>query len=101
MLGAIPKMDKATRKMSLQLAYGTSAGITMVLSIFGCLYIGSYLDSVFDTAPKLTIGFLLIGIFVAFRNLFLMVKKYFPDETSVIANLKSEPHRKRPPLRQD
>jgi ATP synthase protein I len=102
MLGAKPKMDKeATRKMYLQLAYSTSAGIAMVLAIFGCLYIGSYLDSVFDTGPKLTIGFLLVGIFVAFRNLFLMVKKYFPDESPVIANLKNEPRRKRPSPRQD
>ena len=94
-------MDEATKKIYLQLAYTSSAGIAMVLAIFGCLYFGSFLDRVFETGFKLTFVFLLIGIIAAFRNLFLVIKKYFPDESPVIANLKSEPHRKRPAPIQD
>jgi len=94
-------MDEATKRMYLQLAYASSAGIAMVLAIFGCLYLGSFLDRVFETGNKLTVAFLLIGIIAAFRNLFYIVKKYFPDESPVIANLKIEPHRKRPHPKQD
>ena len=94
-------MDKMTKKMYLQLAYSSSAGIAMVLAIFGCLYLGSYLDGVFGTGHKLTLVFLLFGIFVAFKNLFYMIKKHFPDDNPVIAYLKSEPRRKRPPPKKD
>jgi ATP synthase protein I len=87
--------------MYLQLAYSSSAGIAMVLAIFGCLYLGSYLDGLFETGHKLTVFFLLFGIIAAFRNLFSIIKKYFPDESPVITYLKSEPHRKRPPAKQD
>jgi ATP synthase protein I len=101
MLRGKTHVDKATKKMYLQVAYGSSAGIAMVLAIFGCLQLGNYLDGVFDTGYKLTIFFLLFGIIVAFYNLFYMIRKYFPDENPVMTHLKSEPHRKRPPFNQD
>lgn len=94
-------MDRATKKMYLQLAYASSVGIAMVLAIFGCLILGVYLDRKFETGNKLTIIFLLIGIFAGFRNLFWIAKKYFRDEKPVITCLKSEPHRKRPLPKED
>jgi ATP synthase protein I len=89
-------MGKSSRKLYLQLAYASSIGIAMVLAIFGCLFLGAYLDGIFGTGHKLTIIFLLIGIMAGFRNLYWIAKKYFPDEKPVITCLKSEPHRKRP-----
>lgn len=94
-------MDKATKKLYLQLAYASSVGIAMVLAIFGCLLLGVYLDREFGTGYKLTIIFLLIGIFAGFRNLFWIAKKYSRDETPVITCLKSESHRKRPPPKEN
>lgn len=101
MLRSATQMGKASRKMYLQMAYASSIGIVMVLAIFGCLFLGAYLDGKFGTGHKLTITFLLIGIFVGFRNIYWIVKKYFPDEKPVITCLKSESHRKRPHPKED
>jgi len=91
------RMDKATRKAVIQLAYASSIGIAMVLTIFGGLYLGYYLDRKFDTGYTLTLLFLIIGIIAGFRNLYVLIKTNFPEEKPVIKCLKSEPHRKRPP----
>lgn len=90
-------MDKETKKTVIQLAYASSIGIAMVLTIFGGLYLGFYLDRKFDTGYTLTIIFLVIGIIAGFRNLYVLIKKNFPDEQKIIKSLKHEPHRKRPP----
>jgi len=89
-------MDKDIRKSAIQMAYASSIGIAMVLAIFGCLMLGVYLDRKFDSGNVFTFLFLLIGIAAGFRNLYLLIKRNFPDEESVIKSLKSEPHRKRP-----
>jgi ATP synthase protein I len=94
-------MDKDSKKMYLQLANVSSVGIAMVLTILGCLFLGAYLDRAFETGNKLTIIFLLIGISAGFRNLYVIAKKYFPDQRPVITCLKSEPHRKRPPPKEN
>jgi ATP synthase protein I len=94
-------MDKATKKMYIQLAYASTVGIGMVIAIFGCLFIGAYLDRQFETGYKLTIVCLLIGVVAGFRNLFYIVKKYFPDEKQAITCVKNEQHRKRPPPKED
>ena len=50
-------------------------GIEMVVSTFIGLAIGLYLDKKFETAPWLTIVFLIIGIIAGFRNIFREIKK--------------------------
>jgi len=89
-------VDKETRKSAIQMAYASSIGIAMVLAIFGCLFLGTWLDGALGTAPYFTLLFLLIGIAAGFRNLYVLIKKYFKDETPIITSIKSEPHRKRP-----
>lgn len=89
-------MDKEIRKSAIQMAYASSIGIAMVLAIFGCLLLGVYLDRKYDSGNVFTFLFLLIGIAAGFRNLYVLIKKNFPDEEPVIKSLKSEPHRKRP-----
>ena len=90
-------MDKETRKTAIQLAYASSIGIAMVLAIFGGLYLGVHLDRKFGTGYKFTIVLLLLGIFVGFRNIFVLIKKISRSEKPVIEYLKNETHRKRPP----
>jgi ATP synthase protein I len=80
----------------MQLAAASSVGIAMVLAIFGCLYLGVYLDRKFDTGNVFKVLFLFMGIAAGFRNLYVLIKRYFPNEKPVIKSLKSEPHRKRP-----
>ncbi len=89
-------MDIETKKLSIQMAYASSIGIAMVLAIFGCLLLGTYLDRKFDSGQVFTIVFLLIGISAGFRNIYVLIKRNFQDEESIIKSLKSEPHRQRP-----
>jgi ATP synthase protein I len=89
-------MDNDTKKSAIQMAYASSMGIAMVLAIFGCLLLGVYLDRKFDSGHVFTFLLLLIGIGAGFRNMYVLIKKNFPDEESIIKSLKSEQHRKRP-----
>jgi len=89
-------MNKDIRNSVIQLGLASSVGIAMVLAIFGCLYVGIYLDRKFNTGNVFKTLFLFLGIASGFRNLYVLIKKNFPDEKPVIKSLKREPHRKRP-----
>jgi ATP synthase protein I len=89
-------MDKDLQKYAMQMALASSIGIAMVVAIFGCLWLGSYLDRKFDSGHVFTVVFLLIGIAAGFRNIYVLIKKNFTDEEPIIKSLKSEPHRQRP-----
>ena len=94
-------MDKDLQKYAMQMALASSIGIAMVLAIFGCLLLGSYLDRKFDSGHVFTVVFMLIGIAAGFRNIYVLIKKNFTDEEPVIKSLKSEPHRQRPAPKKD
>jgi len=69
-------MKRDTRLQFSQLAYFSSLGFSVALSIFIGLAIGIYLDrKVFQTTPYLTLFFLVLGIFAAFRNIAMVIKK--------------------------
>ena len=89
-------MNNDIRNSAFQMAYASSIGIAMVLAIFGCLLLGVYLDRKFDSGSVFTFLLLLIGVAAGFRNLYVLIKKNFPDEEPIIKSLKSEQHRKRP-----
>ena len=94
-------MDKETRKYAMQMAFASSIGIAMILAVFGCLLLGSYLDKKFDSCHVFTVVFLFIGLAAGFRNLYVLVQKNFTDEETIIKSLKSEPHRQRPAPKKD
>ena len=89
-------MDQETKKNAMQMAFASSIGIAMVLAIFGCLWLGSYLDRKFESGHVFTIVFLFIGIAAGFRNIYVLIKKNFTDDEQIIKSIKSEPHRQRP-----
>ena len=68
-------MNKETRKSIRELAYYSSLGFSVSLSIFIGLGIGVYLDRRFDTSPWLTLVFLGFGIAAGYRNIGLAIKK--------------------------
>ena len=69
-------MKKETFRHLRELAYYSSLGLQIALSIFIGLAIGIYLDSyVFHTTPWLTLIFLGLGIAAGFRNIGLAIKK--------------------------
>lgn len=72
-------MDKETKKSAIQMAYASSIGISMALAIFGCFFLGTWLDRKLATEPYFTLLFLLIGIAAGFRNIYVLMKRYFKD----------------------
>jgi ATP synthase protein I len=72
-------LDKETKKSAIQMAYASSIGISMALAIFGCFFLGTWLDRKLGTKPYFTLLFLLIGIAAGFRNFYVLMKRYFKD----------------------
>ena len=76
-------MDKETKKSAIQMAYASSIGIAMVLTIFGCFFLGRWLDRQLGTEPYLTLLFLLIGIAAGFRNIYVLIKRYLKTNNRI------------------
>jgi ATP synthase protein I len=57
------------------LAYFSSLGLQVALSIFLGFWLGRYLDGRMDTGPWLTIVFFIVGVAAAARNIGLAIKK--------------------------
>ena len=68
-------MKRETRRYIKELAFYSSIGFSVALSIFIGLAIGVYLDRKFDTSPWLTLIFLGFGIAAGYRNIGLAIKK--------------------------
>lgn len=68
-------MKKETRIWIRELAFFSSLGFSVAISIFIGLGVGVYLDRRFDTTPWLTLIFLGLGIVAGFRNIGLAIKK--------------------------
>ena len=61
----------------------SSIGIAMVLAIFGCFFLGRWLDQKLGTEPYLAFLFLLIGIAAGFRNMYVLIKRYIKNEKPI------------------
>jgi ATP synthase protein I len=68
-------MKKETRRYIRELAYFSTIGLSVALSIFIGLAIGLYLDGRWGTAPWMTLSFIVLGILAGFRNIGLAIKK--------------------------
>ena len=68
-------MKRETKRAIKDLAYFSSIGFAVALSIFIGLFIGVYLDRRLETHPWLTLLFLVLGIAAGFRNIALAIKK--------------------------
>ncbi|MCK9229400.1 MAG: AtpZ/AtpI family protein [Syntrophales bacterium] len=74
-------MEKNTKRTIVEMAHASSLGIVMVLSIFGCLLLGAYLDRKFQTTTNVfTVFFLIIGIIAGFRNIYIFLKRLLAQE---------------------
>ncbi|MCP4747115.1 MAG: AtpZ/AtpI family protein [Desulfobacteraceae bacterium] len=58
-----------------ELAYYSSLGLQVALSVLIGFGIGHYLDSEFETEPWLTIIFFILGVAAAGRNIGLAIRK--------------------------
>ena len=68
-------MKRETRRSIRELAYYSSLGLSVALSIFIGLAVGVYLDRRFDTTPWCTLIFLGLGIAAGYKNIGLAIKK--------------------------
>jgi ATP synthase protein I len=68
-------MKRDTRRLLRELAYYSSLGFQIALSIVIGLAAGIYLDRRFGTTPWLTLIFLGMGIVAGFRNIWIVLKK--------------------------
>ena len=68
-------MKKETRHYIKELAFFSTLGLSVALSIFIGLAIGVYLDRRWDTSPWLTLIFMGLGIAAGFKNIGLAIKK--------------------------
>ena len=68
-------VKRETRRYFKELAFFSSIGLSVALSIFIGLGIGVYLDGRFGTTPWLTLLFLGFGILAGYRNIGLAIKK--------------------------
>jgi len=68
-------MKRETRRLLNELAYYSSLGFQISLSIVIGLAAGIYLDRRFGTTPWLTLIFLGMGIVAGFRNIWIALKK--------------------------
>lgn len=68
-------MDRKNIKYLKELAYYSSIGLSIALSIFIGLGIGVYLDKRLATHPWLTFIFLGLGIAAGYRNIGLAIRK--------------------------
>jgi len=68
-------MKKETYRSIRELAYYSSLGFSIALSVFIGLGIGVWLDRKFETSPWLTLIFLGLGIAAGYRNIGHAMKK--------------------------
>lgn len=69
------KESRSRIKSRRELAFYSSIGLSMVLSIFIGLAIGLYIDKRYDTSPWFMLIFLGLGIAAGYRNIGLAIKK--------------------------
>ena len=69
-------MDQKDSDSTFRALWVTSGiGFMMAACILSGYYVGSYLDSKFDTAPWLMLVFLLLGIAAGFTEIYNIMKK--------------------------
>lgn len=68
-------MKKRDWRYIRELAYYSSLGLQVALSILIGYAIGWYLDSKLDTGPWLTVIFFILGVAAAYRNIGLAISK--------------------------
>lgn len=70
------KSDKTVLKAWMMVS---QVGITMLVPIFLCVYVGLKLDDWFGT-EYLFIIFVLFGVLAAFRNVYLLMRKFYAKD---------------------
>ncbi len=73
---------KKKDKLKIASAYGlvTQIAINVLVIVFGCFFLGKFLDGVLNTSPWLMLLFLILGILSAFRNIYVVSMRALKDD---------------------
>ncbi|NMA83905.1 MAG: AtpZ/AtpI family protein [Epulopiscium sp.] len=66
---------KKKAEMMRMFSLVTHMGLMMALPIIGCIWLGSFLDRKLNTGVVFLIIFTVLGVFSAFRNLFMLAQQ--------------------------
>ncbi|MDR1532524.1 MAG: AtpZ/AtpI family protein [Clostridiales bacterium] len=67
--------DKDKREIRSAMGLLTHIGLTMTISILGCLFLGKFLDEKLGTSPWLMFVFILLGVASALFSLYKIGSK--------------------------
>lgn len=70
------KVNKKQKLAKFAFVEATEIGFSIALPITVGALFGLWLDEKLASHPKMTLSFLFAGIFIAFANLFILVKKF-------------------------
>lgn len=59
-------------------------GISMIVPILICLFIGVWIDRFFDTSPLFLIIFIILGVGAGFRSIYVLTKDFYKDKDTYI-----------------
>ncbi len=59
-------------------------GISMLVPIFICIFLGIWLDKIFDTKPVIMIIFIIIGVGAGFRSVYVLTRDFYKDKDTYI-----------------
>ena len=71
------------REIGKALALVTQIGVSMIVPIFLCLVLGSFLDKIFHTGNILMIVFIILGVCAGFRSVYIMTKDFYKDKDTL------------------
>ena len=72
------------REIGKALALVTQIGVSMIVPIFLCLVLGSFLDKIFHTGNILMIVFIILWVCAGFRSVYIMTKDFYKDKDTYI-----------------
>lgn len=74
-----PELNTKERKSEKDtvniVSFASQFGISVALPVVGGAFLGQFLDKRFNLEPKMTLSFILLGVFLSITNAYFLLKK--------------------------
>lgn len=70
----VEKKSSASEQFKSVVSIASGLGFSIAFPIAGGAILGNFLDKKFQTAPKMTLSFIFLGIIISFVNIYYIVK---------------------------
>lgn len=67
--------EKARKRFLSTMSLASELGFSISLPIAGGALLGQFLDSKFQTSPRLTLSLIFLGVILGFTNIYFLIKK--------------------------